>query len=89
MGGLDAGLSLTQSDDPRSGGHFTLGTSKTPPGPARVGSRVVVDVLVVLKVADCQDAGLGVVEAVGPIPNGVTTVGGAKTRLVIYKIRHS
>lgn len=89
--GLDAGLSLTQSDDPRSGGHFTLGTSKTPlvggqwparcliemrthPGPARVGSRIIVNVVVVLKVADSQDARLGVVEVGGPIPNGLTTV---------------
>lgn len=30
-----AGLPVTQSNDPLSGGHFTLGASKAPPRPSR------------------------------------------------------
>jgi len=30
VGYKDAGLSVTHSDDPRSGGHFDLGVSKPP-----------------------------------------------------------
>jgi len=84
----DAGLPVTQSDDPRSGGHFCVGTSKAPPGPAGEGSRVVVHVVCALKVADGQHTRLGVEGEYSPIPNGLTTVGGAKTRLLFYKIRH-
>jgi len=35
---IDAGLPVTQSDDPLSGGHFAFGASKAPLGPAREGS---------------------------------------------------
>lgn len=83
----DARLSLTQSDDPLSGGHLALGVSKTPPRPSRERSGVVVDVVHPLKVADCKHIG-PVVKGRSPIPNGLTAVGGAKTRLGIYKIRH-
>lgn len=48
----DAGLPLTQSDDPLSGGHFDLGTSKPPPRSARERSGVIVHVVVALHVAD-------------------------------------
>ena len=78
----DAGLPVTQSDDPRSGGHFALGVSKAPPGPSRERSRVVVHVVRALHVAHSKDARL-VVEVESPISNGLTTVGGAKTRFLI------
>jgi hypothetical protein len=42
---IDARLPVTQSDDPLSGGHFALGTSKPPLGSARERSRVVVHVV--------------------------------------------
>jgi len=85
---IDAELPVTQSDDPRSGGHFALGTSKAPPRPAREGGRIIVHIVVALKVADCKYAWL-VVEGDSPIPNGLTTVGGAKTRFLFCKIGHS
>ena len=85
----DAGLPVTQSDDPRSGGHFTLGVSKTPlfrgqmsqgkkisrtyPRPSRERSRVIVHVLGALEVAHSEHARL-VVEGESPISNGLTTV---------------
>lgn len=50
-------------------------------------SGVIIDVLVALQVADGKDTRL-VVEVAGPISNGLTTVGGAKTRFLIYKIGH-
>jgi len=84
----DAGLPVTQSDDPRSGGHFGVGTSKAPPGPAREGSRIIIHVICALKVADGQHTRLGVEGEYSPIPNGLTTVGGAKTRFFFYEIRH-
>jgi len=49
---LDARLSVTQSNDPLSGGHFALGTSKTPPGPATEGSGIVVHVVSAFEMAD-------------------------------------
>lgn len=74
----DAGLSVTQSNDPRSGGHFTLGGSKAPPGPAR--DRSVIDqIFGAFEMADSENTRRGV-ERESPIPNGLTTVGGAKTR---------
>lgn len=85
IGYADAVLSLTQFDDPRSGGHLTLGVSKTPPRPSTEGGRIVVDVAHALKLAHSERI-RPVVKAGSPIPNGVTTVGGAKTRLGIYKI---
>lgn len=74
-----ARLSVTQSDDPLSGGHFTLGMSKTPPGPARERSRVVVHRVVALNVANGKHARSHVGRE-SPISNGSTAVGGANTR---------
>lgn len=75
-----ARLSVTQSDDPRSGGHFAVGTSKPPPGPARERSRVVVHGIGALQMAHRKHARSHVgIES--PISNGLTTVGGANTRL--------
>lgn len=75
----DAGLSVTQSDDPLSGGHFSLGVSKPPPRSAREGSRVIVYVVSALNIAH----GENVVKERCPISNGLTAVGGAKTRFLI------
>lgn len=77
-----AGPSVTQSNDPLSGGHFALGMSKAPLGSAREGSRVVVLVSAALHLADCEYRRLSVVVE-GPISNGLTAVGGAKTRFLI------
>jgi len=74
----DAGLSVTQSDDPLSGGHFVLGVSKAPPRPSRH-RRVVVHVIHALEVGYGKHVRF-VVESESPTPNGLTTVGGAKTR---------
>jgi len=73
---LDARLSVTQSNDPLSGGHFALGTSKTPPRPATEASRVVVHVVGAFEMADGQYVRRSVAGE-SPIPNGLTTVGGA------------
>jgi hypothetical protein len=78
----DAGLPVTQSNDPRSGGHFALAMSKAPLGSAREGSRVVVFVVAALHVADSEDRRLSVTGE-SPISNGLTAVGGAKTRFLI------
>jgi len=88
VGEIDAGLPVTQSDDPRSGGHLGLGTSKPPPGPARESSRVIVHVVGALEMAHGKHTGLGVERESSPIPNGLTAVGGAKTRLFFYEIGH-
>jgi len=78
----DAGLAVTQSDDPLSGGHFVLGVSKAPPRPSRHRRRVVVHVVHALEMGNGEHVRL-VVESESPIPNGLTTVGGAKTRFHI------
>jgi len=83
----DAGLSVTQPDDPLSGGHFIFGVSKAPPRPIRHRASIVVHVAHSLKVGYGQKVGL-VVESGSPIPNGLTTVGGAKTRCRIQHIGH-
>lgn len=84
-GKVGARLSVTQSDDPLSGGHFALGVSKPPPGPARERGRVIVPRVVALHVAHCKHARSHVgVES--PISNGLTAVGGANTRLLIRMI---
>jgi len=75
-------LSVTQSGDPLSGGHFALGVSKPPPGPARERSRIIVPRVVALHMAHCKHARSHVGVA-SPISNGLTTVGGANTRLLI------
>jgi len=41
----DAGLPVTQPNDPRSGGHFALGASKAPPRPSRERGGIVVHVV--------------------------------------------
>jgi len=87
MENVDAGLPVTQSDDPLSGGHFDLGTSKPPPGPPREGSRVVVHVLGAIYVANSQNTRRSVGRE-SPISNGLTTVGGAKTKFLFRNIRH-
>lgn len=81
----DVRLSVTQSDDPLSGGHFALGMSKPPPRPAREGSRVVVHRAVALEVAN-SDHARSHVGRESPISNGLTTVGGANTRLLFRNI---
>jgi len=84
---MDTWLPVTQSDDPLSGGHFALGTSKPPLRSAREGSGVVVHIVAAFEVAN----GNYVRRRVGresPISNGLTTVGGAKTRLLFLKIGH-
>jgi len=86
-GRKDAELSLTQFDDPLSGGHFVLGVSKAPPRPSRQGGRVVVHIFHALKIRYRKHTRL-VVESESPISNGLTTVGGAKTRFRIGKIGH-
>jgi len=78
----DAGLPVTQSNDPRSGGHFALGTSKAPPRPSRERSGIVVHVVSALEMAHSKHTRL-IVESESPISNGLTTVGGAKTRILI------
>jgi hypothetical protein len=79
----DARLPVTQSDDPRSGGHFALGASKAPPGSARERSGIIVHIVGALKVANSKDGGfVSVARKRSPISNGLTTVGGAKTRLL-------
>lgn len=78
----DAGLPVTQSNDPRSGGHFALGTSKAPPRPSRERSGIVVHVVGALEMAHSKHTRL-IVESESPISNGLTTVGGAKTRFLI------
>jgi len=83
---FDAGLPVTQSNDPRSGGHLGLGTSKAPPGPSGEGGGVVVHVVFALEVADRKHTRIGVKGKRSPISNGLTTVGGAKTRFLIQMI---
>jgi len=78
---IDAGLPVTQSNDPPSGGHFSLGTSKAPPGPSREG-RIRVLYVSALELAHRKHTRL-VVESNSPISNGLTTVGGAKTRFFL------
>jgi len=76
---VDAVLPVTQSDDPRSGGHLEVGASKTPPGSAREGSGIVVHIVLALNMAHSEHACVG---EGSPISNGLTSVGGAKTRLM-------
>jgi hypothetical protein len=85
---IDAGLPVTQPNDPLSGGHFSSGTSKAPPGPSREGSGISVLFISALEMAHRKHTRL-VVESNSPIPNGMTTVGGAKTRFLFCKIGHS
>jgi len=84
----DAGLPVTQSDDPPSGGHFGLGASKAPPRSAREGSRIIIHIICALKLAHGKHIGFVVESKRSPISNGLTPVGGAKTRFLIYKIGH-
>jgi hypothetical protein len=83
---IGARLPVTQSDDPLSGGHLALGMSKTPSGTTRESSRVIVHVICALDVAHCKYIG-SVVASESPISNGLTAVGGAKTKLLLHKIR--
>jgi hypothetical protein len=78
---VDAGLPVTQSDDPLSGGHFAFGTSKPPPGTAREGGRIIVHIVVTFQMANCKHTRCSVGRE-SPISNGSTTVGGAKTRFL-------
>lgn len=76
----DAGLSVTQPDDPPGGGgHFPSGVSKMPLRSARERSRVIVEILEALGATDGQHTWICVVRE-SPIPNGENTVGGAETR---------
>lgn len=79
----DAGLSVTQPNDPPdlviSGGHFSIGTLKTPLCPAREGGIVIVQVrLGAFDAADREHTG----SSVGPHHSNAPTVGvgGVKTR---------
>jgi len=81
LGVIGAGLPVTQIDDPLSGGHLTLGVSKAPPGPARERSRIIVHIVSALHLAHSKHARS--VESYSPISNGLTAVGGAKTKSLI------
>ena len=78
MKAVDAGQPVTLSDDPplrRSGGHFSVGTSKAPRRAARERSRVVINVVCALEGADSENIPVSVgVNSASPISNGVTTV---------------
>jgi len=81
----DARLPVTQPNDPPdlviSGGHFSIGTLKTPLRPAREASVIVVQVgLSAFNAADREDTGGG--SSVGPHHSNAPTVGvgGVKTR---------
>lgn len=87
VGYKDAGMSVTHSDDPRSGGHFDLGVSKPPPGSARERSGVIVHIVGALHLANRKHTRLDV-ESYSPISNGLTAVGGAKTKFLIRNIGH-
>lgn len=76
---------VTRSDDPLSGGHFALGMSKTPSRSARERSRIIVHVVSALQVAYGNYI-WSVVASESPISNGLTAVGGAKTKLLLHKI---
>jgi len=67
----DAELPVTQSDDPRSGGHFALGMSKPPLGPTRERSGVVHVGALHMAHRDYPRPG---VNTESPISNGLTTV---------------
>lgn len=85
-------MPVTQSDDPRSGGHLALGVSKAPleedeqkddrrneytdPGPARERSGIIVHIVGALHLADSKHTRS--VESYSPISNGLTTVAGEK-----------
>jgi len=64
---------------------LALGVSKAPPGPARERSGVIVHIVGALHLADSKHTRS--VESYSPISNGLTTVGGAKTRFLIGYIR--
>ena len=68
-----ARLPVTQTDDPLSGGHFPLGTSKAPPWSARELSRVVVHVVCAIDMAHGKYTRSSVARE-SPISNGLTTV---------------
>jgi len=88
-GNMDsAKLSVTQFDDPLSGGHFAGGASKAPPGSARERSRVVVHGIGALHMGHRKHARSHVGRE-SPISNGLTTVGGANTRLLFDGIYHN
>jgi len=79
----DARLPVTQPDDPPdlviSGGHFSVGTLKTPPGPAREGGVIIIQVkLRAFDAAHSEHSG----SIVGPHHSNAPTVGvgGVKTR---------
>jgi len=83
-GDFDARLSVTQSCDPLSGGHFGVGASNAPPRSARERSGVVVEV-VAFHMADSDYARRDV--SVSPIRhNGLTSVGGAHTKFLFRRI---
>lgn len=65
-----AGLSVTQSGDPLSGGHFCEAASKAPPGSARERSRVVIHILSALHLADSENRRRRSGVSEGPISNG-------------------
>jgi hypothetical protein len=74
-----ARLPVTQTDDPLSGGHLPLGTSKAPPWSARE-RRVVIHVGA-LEMAHGKHTRRSVARE-SPISNGLTAVGGANTKLL-------
>jgi len=76
-----AGLPVTQTDDPPSGGHFLRGASKTPPCPATERSAVKIFVFRAMAL-DVANGHNGCVSVESPISNGRATVGGAKTRSI-------
>ena len=68
-----ARLPVTQTDDPLSGGHFPLGTSKAPPWSTRERSRVIVHVVGAFEMAHSKYTGSSVARE-SPISNGLTAV---------------
>jgi len=86
----DAGLSVTQSDDPLSGGHFVFGVSKAPlQSKLSVGTQVAkgrthprpfrhrgrIIVHILHSLEVCDGQHVRlIVESESPIPNGLTTV---------------
>lgn len=79
----DGGTPVTCPTDPL-GGHFSTGTSKTPPRPAREGGRIVIYFRLCRLLVEGSEGVAGGGESRCPIANGLpVTVAGARTRFQI------